>query len=332
MNIDIFNSNAFQLSELTVAINQRPYAPTRIGQLGLFSTAGIRSKSIEVEWKSGVITLVPAKDRGSPGTPKTNTRRKMETFSAIHLPQTVSLMADEVQGARAFGTESELEVAQDLLNEKADIAIRDLDVTLEWQRLGAIKGQVLDADGTTVLEDMFVKFGVAQNTLNFVFSDVTLEVAASLRALKRLIEDELGALTYKEIRVFCGYLWFEALIKHTSVKEAYRLYQNSSVLRADNREGFLFSENVVFEEYRGKVGSIAFVDDNEAYAVPMGVPDLFIARYAPANYMETVNTKGLPRYMKVRTADWDKGVEAEIQSNPIHICTRPRAVVKLTKS
>lgn len=30
----------------------------------------------------------------------------------------------------------------------------------------------------------------------------------------------------------------------------------------------------------------------------MGAPGLFITRFAPADYMETVNTPGLPRYMK----------------------------------
>lgn len=329
MNIDIFRTDAFSLSTLSVAINQVPHAPTRIGELGLFNTDGIRTTSMEVEWKSGVITLVPAKDRGAPGTPKNVGRRKMETFKAIHLPQLVALQADEVQNARAFGEESEAEVATSMLAEKTAVALLDLDVTLEWQRLGAIKGQVLDADGTTVLEDMFTKFGVSQNQFDMDFDETTTEVNEKCRQIKRLVEDELGGLTYKEIRVFCGSNFFDALVKHESVKDAYRLYQNSSVLRADNRSGFTMSENVVFEEYRGKVGGTYFIATGEAYAVPMGVPNLFVARFAPANYMETVNTKGLRVYQKVKAADWDKGVESEIQSNPIHICTRPRAVIRL---
>ena len=50
----------------------------------------------------------------------------------------------------------------------------------------------------------------------------------------------------------------------------------------------------------------------------------------PANYMETVNTIGLPYYAKQEPMDFDKGIEVETQSNPIHLCTRPAAICKLT--
>jgi hypothetical protein len=64
--------------------------------------------------------------------------------------------------------------------------------------------------------------------------------------------------------------------------------------------------------------------------VPSGVSDLFVTNYAPADYMETVNTNGLPYYAKQEVMRMDKGVEIESQSNPISICTRPRSIIKLT--
>jgi hypothetical protein len=47
--------------------------------------------------------------------------------------------------------------------------------------------------------------------------------------------------------------------------------------------------------------------------------------------METVNTIGLPYYAKQERIPFDKGVQLELQSNPLHICTKPRAIIKLTK-
>ena len=69
--------------------------------------------------------------------------------------------------------------------------------------------------------------------------------------------------------------------------------------------------------------------EDRAFAVPEGVPDLFITRFAPGDYMETVNTNGLPYYASQEIMKHSKGVEMEAQSNPINLCTRPHAVVEL---
>ena len=40
----------------------------------------------------------------------------------------------------------------------------------------------------------------------------------------------------------------------------------------------------------------------------------------------------LPIYARAEPLPMDKGVRLEAQSNPLSICTRPRAVVKLTRT
>lgn len=72
------------------------------------------------------------------------------------------------------------------------------------------------------------------------------------------------------------------------------------------------------------------MNDDEALLVPEGVPDLYISAFAPADYMETVNTQGIPYYSKLETLPFGKGVAGEAQSNPLHLCTRPRAQIRLT--
>ena len=61
-----------------------------------------------------------------------------------------------------------------------------------------------------------------------------------------------------------------------------------------------------------------------------GVPGLFQSKYAPADYMETVNTVGLPYYAKQWQMEGGKGRVLESQSNPLHLCTRPNAIVEIT--
>jgi hypothetical protein len=247
----------------------------------------------------------------------------------VHLPQSGSVIADEVQNLRTFGSESELESVQTLVNRKLAKMRRNLDVTIEWQRIGAIKGQVLDADGTSVLLDMFTTFGLSQQTLDMVLDNDATKVKIKTVEAKRLIEAQLGGLMYTGLRAFCSNEFFDALVGHPAVAKAYDLWLDGQFLREDQRGGFPFA-GVQWEEYRGGVGAQQFVEDNAAYLVPEGVPDMFITNYAPADYVETVNTNGLPYYAKQEMMRMGKGVELEAQSNPISINTRPNAVIKLT--
>ena len=57
------------------------------------------------------------------------------------------------------------------------------------------------------------------------------------------------------------------------------------------------------------------VETNKAYFYPTGVPNLFTTVFAPADYVETVNTMGLPRYVKQYTMQNDKGVHMDTQMN-----------------
>lgn len=327
MMLDVFKSDAFQFTKLVGLVNKIPYVPTRLGSLGLFTDVPVSTLTVAIEMQGNTLTLVQTKARGTRGPSKTVDRRNIRDFRTSHLPQTVNVMADEVQGLRAAGSETEVEVATRLLQRKMAVARRDLDITHEWQRMGALKGIVLDADLSTIY-NFRTEFAVAQSTKNIALSVAGTKVLQEVVALKRQVEDVLGGVFMSGIRVLCSAEFFDAFTGHPAVIEAYK-YQQSNFLRTDNRDGFEFG-GVIWEEYRGNVGGNRFIAANKAYAVPEGVPDLFQTFYSPAPYMETVNTEGLPFYMKAKTMDYDVGVEWDVNSNPLHMCTRPDAIVELT--
>lgn len=330
MLLNVFQSSAFEFTKLVAAINKVPYVPTRLGSLGLFQAEGVSTLSVAIEMQGNTLTLVPTAPRGAPGVAKNMDRRNIRDFRTVHLPQRVAVMADEIQGLRAFGSETEDETAMRYLQKKMAVARRDLDITHEWQRMGALKGIVLDADGTTTIYNYFTEFGVSQGQKTFTFSTTTLKVLQEITDLKRKVEDALGGTMMSGLRVLCSKEFFDALVGHPAVIEAYK-YQQSNFLRTDNRDGFEFG-GVIWEEYRGQVGSTRFIAANKAYAIPEGVPDLYKTFYSPAPYMETVNTEGLPFYMKADSMKFDVGVEWQVQSNPLHIVTRPEAVYELTSN
>lgn len=327
--ITIFEDDAFSVSTLTASINEQPVVPGRIGSLNLFDEEGISTTTVQIEKDGDTLALVPAGQRGQPALVVQGGKRQMIPFNTIHLPERATINADEIQGIRAFGSETELDAVQTVVNKRLAKMRRQLDATHEFHRIGAIKGLILDADGNTVLLNIFDRFGLSQQTFDFELDVAATELRLKCNDLLDLIEDALFGQTFTGVRILCGKEFWRKLIVHKAVKETYLNTQMAASLRGDPREAFEFG-GCVFERYRGKVGSIAFVGDSEAYAVPEGVPELFITRYAPADYMETVNTNGLPYYSKQERMPFDKGVHLESQSNPIHLCTRPRAIVKLT--
>ncbi|WP_397452522.1 major capsid protein [Pseudomonas sp. NA-150] len=324
----IFDDEAFSVTSLTAAINEQPYLPGRIGSLGLFQEEGITTLTVQVEKDGDTLALVPAGERGSSGLVVNASKRNLIPFNTVHLPERFTITADQVQSIRAFGTRSELQAVQDVVNARLAKARRQLDVTHEFQRMGALNGQVLDADGKTVLLDIYDRFGVERQTLRMGLDDQGTELRISCGEALDMQEDALGSITSSGSRAFCGKNFWNKLVVHKSVKETYLNSLQAAALRGDARESFEFG-GIVWERYRGKVAGISFVHDDKALLVPEGVPDLYISVFAPADYMETVNTQGIPYYSKLEPLPFNKGVAGEAQSNPLHLCTRPRAQILL---
>jgi hypothetical protein len=58
-------------------------------------------------------------------------------------------------------------------------------------------------------------------------------------------------------------------------------------------------------------------------------PGLFRQYNAPADFVETANTIGLPRYAKQAVdQQFARWVMLHVQSNPLPICTRPRVLIR----
>lgn len=333
-SLDIFNNDAFGVQSLTKAINDLPYQPTRIGRLKLFDESGVTTTSVSIEREGTTLTLVPAASRGNnTGLVNARDKRKLIPFNTVHLPQRDAVIADEVQNVRAFGSETEVESVQGLLNKRLRKMRNNLDVTLEYHRIGAIKGQVMDADGSTVLLDLFSAFGLTPTTHAMLLNNDATKVIVKIMEAKRKMEDKLGGKMYTGLRAFCSNEFFDALVAHPAVEKAYLNWaqQGGQFVSTDHRSGFTWG-GVTWEEYRGAVGGNRFIAANKAHLVPEGVPDMFVTHFAPANYMETVNTNGLPYYAKQQVMDFDKGVDVEAQSNPLMICTQPDAIVELSIS
>ncbi|MGO4003732.1 major capsid protein [Pseudomonas fluorescens] len=328
-DIQIFNDEAFSVSSLTAAINDQEYLPGRISSLGLFQEEGITTLTVQIEKDGDTLALVPAGERGTSGLVVGASKRQMIPFNTVHLPQRFTIKADEIQGIRAFGQASELQAVQGVVNARLSKARRQLDATHEFQRMGALNGLILDADGSTVLLNIYQAFGVEQQSLSMGLNDSATKIRVKCAEALDMQDDELGSVTSSGARALCGKNFWNKLVTHKSVEETYLNTIQAAALRGDARESFELG-GITWERYRGRIAGVNFIHDDKALLIPEGVPDLYISCFAPADYMETANTQGLPYYGKLEPLPFNKGMAGEAQSNPLHLCTRPRAQILLT--
>lgn len=321
----VFESDVFSMQSLTAAINNVQYVPSQIGGMNLFDADGISTTSMLIEKDGDSLGLVESTPRGAPGTVVGADKRTAVSFQAAHLPTVANVMADEVQNVRAFGTENSDEGVQQVVNRRLAKMAQRIDMTHEYHRLGAVMGKVMDSNGG-VLYDLFQSFGMQQKTVPMALDTAETDPQSKALDIHEKTEEALGGLSYTGITVICGKTFWRKWITLPGVKEAYQRYQEGSQLRADPRDGFMFG-GIFWERYRG--GGKIKVPDTEAYTIPTGVLDLFITRFAPGDYMEAVNTLGLPLYSSSHELAHNKGVELEAQSNPAHLCTKPSACIKL---
>ena len=279
-----------------------------------------------VEERHGRLQVIQTAARGSMEGSRQRPGRQARSFVVPHCPQNGAVWADDIQGVRAFNQEAQVESVSQVVNDELMRMRGDHEVTFEWHRMGAIKGVLLDADGSTIY-DYFAEFGL---TLESFGTFLTGEVRTNCTAVLRSIEDALGNTPFSSVRVFCGDNFWDSLAANAEVKTAYDRWQDGRALR-DNlyRDVFEYG-GLEFENYRGKLGGTPWIGDDEARVVPMGVRDLFLHHMAPAPFIETVNTRGRSIYVKQKRMDYDMGVNLHSNSNPLLMVTRPDAIKQLT--
>lgn len=330
-----FHTPAFSMAALTAAINILPNRYGRMEALNIFPPRPVRLRQIIVEEQNGVLNLLPALPPGSPGTVGRRGKRTMRSFVIPHIPHDDVVLPEEVQGVRAFGTESEAETVAGVMARHLETMRNKHAITLEHLRMGALKGVILDADGSTIY-DLYDEFDITAKTVNFELTTATTNVKGKCTEVLGHVEENLKGEFMTGIHCLCSPEFFEKLTGHAKVEKAFENWQQGIVLINDMRSGFTYG-GITFEEYRGQATdangtSRRFIAAGEAHCFPLGTVDTFGTYFAPADFNETANTLGQSLYAKQEPRKFDRGTDLHTQSNPLPMCHRPGVLVKLTMS
>jgi hypothetical protein len=332
----------FTWQTLTVAINKTAYRPGQVGRQGLFALTPQATTTANIEIKGDRLALIPDMPRGAPPTPDVQDRRALVDFKVPHFPIRDTIYADSIQDQRGYGVIG-LENFPAAVQSRIDSLSYRLDATLEYLRLGACKGVITTAiDRTTGAPlagrqiSLYEAFGVAPNPVRdwpVVGAGADGERAAwesqlteLINSLGRDMADQLpGGMMVGGIWGFAGAQFFDAVSMHPERRAAYIGFPAPETT-APVRGNVIQFRDIMIEEYRGQVGATPFVERDMCYFVPIGIPDLFVEVYAPADYVDTVNTEGLARYLRQELMDFDKGMALEAQMNVLPLCTMPRSL------
>lgn len=331
--INPFESDVFSMTSLTESINILPNNYGKLEAMNLFPQKSVRTRNIAVEEMNGVLNLLPTQIPGGNATVGTRGKRKMRSFTIPHIPHDDVVLPEEVQGIRAFGSETELQAMATVITDHLQSMRNKHAITLEHLQMGALKGNILDADGS-LLYNLYDEFEITPKTVNFALGTAGTDVKKKCLEVVRHIEDNLCGEFMTGVHCLVSAEFFDALTSHSKVKEAYERWQEGAALRDDMRSGFTFG-GITFEEYRGQASSPdgsarKFIAANEGHCFPTGTSQTFVTYFAPADFNETVNTLGLPIYAKQEPRKFDRGTDLHTQSNPLPLCLRPAVLVKVT--
>lgn len=342
-SLDIFDNDAFSMTSLAAAIEKVPYKPQYVSALGVFEDEPVRTESVFVEERDGTLSLVQTSERGAPLPQRKTEQRSARGFKTVRIAKGDRVTASAIQNIRAFGSETELmsvqaEVARRLSGPTG--LQRDVELTWENQRLGAVQGVVTDADGT-VLFNWFDEFGIAQPdqlAFDLTGANAAPETANAKGVLRPYIQKNVvrpmqraakGAfLPSTRICALCGDNFYDDLTNHGEVRATYLNWLQAQSLRESNAfEEFPFG-GVTWVNYRGTDDATTVaIDTDDCALFPVGAPGLFKQAWSPGEFIPFIGTLGKPLYPLVIPDEKRQAyVDIELYSYPLFFCTRPEVL------
>jgi len=339
--------NSFKTTEFTEQINQ---VENQYGYINsrsdLFVPRGTSEKAIVFDVNKHNITLLPQVNRGDKSATQ-GKERDVETFALklAYFKHQDQLTVDDIQSWRQAGATDQETLARAMAEKVQDMRMA-ADQSNEYMKLQAFKGIFKTPDGT-VMADMFNEFGVTQTSIDFVLGTGSTDIDSKIAQLKRSIATNIktgGSITGVEVLV--DPTFFDKLVTHTNIRDAYKFYQNngSQRLRDDLANYMRWGVMDVFE-HRG-VRFISYdatfnlpngttevgVAANTGHAYALGNRDLFRSYYGPSNKLSGANQVGSPLTLNTYADPRDEFVDFELEMAPLHFCTKPASLIKLTSS
>ena len=345
LDLNTLVGERFSTLQLTMGINKRSNEYGLLNGMGLFSEKGIPERFVKIETRNQTLNIIPTSAVGTPAPAADDPdgREVIPPIPTFRHAKMHTLLAEDLQGVRAFGTDDMPEYPDMKMMEMLDKIQREHMQTREFLRWQALKGNVYDADGARLLYNVYTLMGESQQTIDWDLTDDTAvdPILDGNDELLDYLEDQALGETITGIVKFCSPGYWSAMMKNKAFREAYKYFSeqggeinpNRHLVRQFHYKGVTYIRHRGSCSYKKRDGTVVthtFIPANEAIAVPMGTYECFKTFFGPAEFLETVNTEGLPLYVKPDVMKLDMGIELHSFSHQLNLVTKPRLVVKCT--
>ena len=311
---------------------------------GLFNETPLSTDTFIFDKMDTHYALIPKSSRRD-GVPTKSTRPlyKPFTLTLAYRHHVDHITPHDLQGVRQFDSFTNAEQLMPVVNRKLTKLRAQMEQTQEFLALGAVMGKVVDPDGDTLI-DMFDTFGITQTVQSFDLSTPATNVQEKIRTLLFTANRALRTgQVPKGMTVWCADDFFNALVVHPTIVQAYTYYiSQPNLLRDGTTEfgaagvsnSFRFG-NVLFRTYPSyfRLGDDTIqeaIPAGTAWAVLDGVDDLFRSFYGPANTLMGANKAGEQMFATQYTDPRGKFIDLEVEGSSAYICTQPQTLIKLT--
>ncbi|MEO1187550.1 MAG: major capsid protein [Pseudomonadota bacterium] len=317
---------------LTAAINQIPNVYGLLGDMNVSPGRGLASTTVRVDIQGSEVTVLPAVARGGPSTLHQRVSDKAVLIEIPHFPYMDTITPADIQDfERVQNGQLASVTVEDELNRRLTETRAPHDQTLEYMRVGALKGLVTDGAGNTLL-DMYSAFDITQVSFDLDLDNANADVIGICSSIYNHITDNLLGESFTEVQIPCSTSAFNRLISHPKV-EKYWLNQEQATSLANmvrtesaGTRGRRFAfQNLVFIEYHGKVTKAdrttvePLIADQTGHAFAAGMRSGWETFFAPAHDIREVNTIGQHIYVSPKELDHGEGIELKTQSNALSV-------------
>jgi len=339
----------FELADYTDEINKIPNMWNLIGgELGLFREEVKSVYSVEFDDRDESLTLIEANKLDTEKV-EWNEQDFSNLHSVVipHFQKADSIKPRDIRGIRRHGTPMDFETVDSVRADKMIRIQRSWDATMEYARMQAIMGNVYAPTAPTNVTNWYTEFGVTRKETNHNLADPAFDILAAIEEEVAHIQDNvLTGGNVSGVICLASPEYFQQLISSDQIEEYYKDYSTSAQAQPlrdrlamdgnNSRTRFRKFEfqGVVFYEYRGSFADRNGVQQrlipaNEAYYLPMGVEDMFLTYFAPANFLDSLNIPAQRSYF----FEWmnkGKNIHIHTESNFLNMVRRPQAVTQAT--
>jgi hypothetical protein len=341
---DYFNS--FKETDFVDGITDTPLQYGYLNSQNMFNVKSTDQRAIIFDKDYSTTTLLPQVVRGTNASTQ-GKERKADTFALTlaYFKHADRLTNEDIQGWRQVGSNMEETLARATAEKMEDMRLA-WDQTQEYMKIQALKGIFKTPDGQ-VMANMFSEFGITQTAIDFKLGTLTTDIDQKIRQLKSAVaKNVLNGGAISGVSVLVDPVFFDKLIRHPKIVNAYQYYLNSGkqVLRDDMSDYLKWGIMDHFEHRGVKFLSydatfnlpdgtteVAF-SDSTGTAYAEGVRDLFRGYNGPSAKMSGANEPGQEIFMRTYLDPKDEYVEFEMEAAPLMFCTKPASLIAVSSS